>query len=840
MAKKINSKENTLASSNIDLLVNLSVDERGRVTYLGNPVGSYGTHEDGSVDYTNFVLWSTIDKDGDGVVDKANTANSLNGVNYTSQEISNAVQSSHDHSNSQLLQGFSISDNILYYMNQQILTGLSEIDILKKRDYTDSNGVIQYSKESGAIVGLDTASNKTYYGKNSDGVIGFHPVNAELNVAIEQYIVKCKKDITRVIDLPYALNNNNVIVQCYEKVEQSATSRLIYELTDMYSDIYSCDKRRFDINTAGEIKKKHYYGSTYTNKGYYETDNISLDEYLEFVELSTDNKTIEGGMRKIVPLIYSNEQDGYVASASTCYDTTIYQPWKAFSRVTTDSSHVWYNSSGMLSVSPQWLQIKLPKKERAIAFTYSTRPGDQAVAPLEFYIEGTNDNEPWDVLYTETNGKPGGGKTYNIELTTTGEYQYYRFRIVRSHSGDNASLAEFNLYTYSNHKDLVPKLTSHNSTPGITVSASSEYSDTYQAWKAFTESNIDGSDCWYTGSGFTSASEHWIKVDFSSKQSIIGCTYSLRNSGSVEPPLEYRIEGSNNEVNWTVMYEGSESNYTQAQRYDIKFDKMYEFKHVRMLVTKNETGYVSLGMLNFIGNNGQYLIKTDTGYYVPTKDFYDVDTDSFQPVFEADDNNVNFDQCIASPNIITNKFDVNGIEVNPLDYFRSFKFVSNKPTDIIHINGLKAYTQTISLKNGKNLLSSSEIYSITPVVEICPGCDIRGLISINKGSWSKYDNATNSFIPSSEDTILDDGMTIDEICKINFIGHDISNLNLKFAFKVNSCEDVCKLKHVILRQKSQKMFKKISEQDYDVDIYTDELRFTPHIDKEEYIINVMM
>ena len=94
MAKKINSKENTLASSNIDLLVNLSVDERGRVTYLGNPVGSYGTHEDGSVDYTNFVLWSTIDKDGDGVVDKANTANSLNGVNYTSQEISNAVQSS--------------------------------------------------------------------------------------------------------------------------------------------------------------------------------------------------------------------------------------------------------------------------------------------------------------------------------------------------------------------------------------------------------------------------------------------------------------------------------------------------------------------------------------------------------------------------------------------------------------------------------------------------------------------------------------------------------------------------------------------------------------------------
>ena len=36
------------------------------------------------------------------------------------------------------------------------------------------------------------------------------------------------------------------------------------------------------------------------------------------------------------------------------------------------------------------------------------------------------------------------------------------------------------------------------------------------------------------------------------------------------------------------------------------------------------------------------------------------------------------------------------------------------------------------------------------------------------------------------------------------------------------------------------MFKKISEQDYDVDIYTDELRFTPHIDKEEYIINVMM
>ena len=510
MAKKINSKENTLASSNIDLLVNLSVDERGRVTYLGNPVGSYGTHEDGSVDYTNFVLWSTIDKDGDGVVDKANTANSLNGVNYTSQEISNAVQSSHDHSNSQLLQGFSISDNILYYMNQQILTGLSEIDILKKRDYTDSNGVIQYSKESGAIVGLDTASNKTYYGKNSDGVIGFHPVNAELNVAIEQYIVKCKKDITRVIDLPYALNNNNVIVQCYEKVEQSATSRLIYELTDMYSDIYSCDKRRFDINTAGEIKKKHYYGSTYTNKGYYETDNISLDEYLEFVELSTDNKTIEGGMRKIVPLIYSNEQDGYVASASTCYDTTIYQPWKAFSRVTTDSSHVWYNSSGMLSVSPQWLQIKLPKKERAIAFTYSTRPGDQAVAPLEFYIEGTNDNEPWDVLYTETNGKPGGGKTYNIELTTTREYQYYRFRIVRSHSGDNASLAEFNLYTYSNHKDLVPKLTSHNSTPGITVSASSEYSDTYQAWKAFTESNIDGSDCWYTGSGFTSASEHWI------------------------------------------------------------------------------------------------------------------------------------------------------------------------------------------------------------------------------------------------------------------------------------------------------------------------------------------
>lgn len=845
MPNKLNSKitnetePSTLASANIDVLRKISIDNRGRLTYDNIPVGSYSIDDNGNIDFTNFVLWSTVDIDNDGIVDESKVAHSIKDVNYSANEISDALGNTHKHDNLNAINNFKVIDGKLHYDNEPILVGYNDTDILKKKEYTDANGDISYSSKSGMIEGFDLAPNKTFYGKNRDGVVGFHLINAELNVAIEQYRVRCSKDFTRVIDLPFASNNNNIIVQCFEKVDEVNNDyRNIYEMLDTLSDSYYYNYSNFSFTEYGEIKKEHYYNSTLTENGIYETDEISIDDFLELSSFYGEATSFNNGLISIIPPLISNTSDPNVIISASSVINSSYEPWRAFSGVTNSSSYVWYCASlGM--ITPQWIKIEFLKPMRATGFTYSTHPSSSDVSPKEYLIEGSNDSLNWDTLYLETNAPAKAATNHTYGFINNKEYKYYRIRITKSYSNE-VSLCGFNLCTEKGLSPLVPALTSNNSVPGIVVKASSILNDTYAEWRAFNGSNISASDCWHNNSSDPSSGA-WLQVSFSKRVPVMGFTYSLRNSGTVYAPVKYSIEGSNNEVDWYTLYEGKSDILTQAYRYEQLFSKSYVYQHYRFkFLQSTSTTYASLGLFNLLGTNRLFFIKTNNGFFSPNGSYYDVVSDSFQPVYEISNNSMSFDDGIGDLNSIIKGFDINGIHIDPLKYFRKFKIVSNVELSTIRLIGLKSFEEKVCLKKNKNISSASKIYSLTPVVEISDGCDIRGLISINNSPWSKYNVATQEFDVIDENLILEQGMSIEDISNINFIGTDVKNINFLFIFKVNKVTDICKLNYITVKQKSRELFKKISEQDYDVEIYVDEIRFTPKIDKSEFIINVMM
>jgi len=97
--------------------------------------------------------------------------------------------------------------------------------------------------------------------------------------------------------------------------------------------------------------------------------------------------------------------------------------------------------------------------------------------------------------------------------------------------------------------DLIPIMTSNTEPSGV-ASASSEYSNKYQAWKAMNKENVD-SYSWHSDAAMPA----WLQYQF-----IVGKTikiYSITSRNIIAPaqfyPIAWTLNGSNNGVDWTTL-----------------------------------------------------------------------------------------------------------------------------------------------------------------------------------------------------------------------------------------------------------------------------------------------
>lgn len=130
--------------------------------------------------------------------------------------------------------------------------------------------------------------------------------------------------------------------------------------------------------------------------------------------------------------------------------------------------------------------------------------------------------------------------------------------------------------------NIVPVMTSNT---GV-ASASSEYSNVYQAWRAF---DGDNNTSWATNNTQTG----WIYYKFSTPIKI--GSYSIRNANSTQTsyyagrsPKSWTFEGSNDGVGWTVLdTRSNEASWGSSEKRIYTFVNNQSFMYYRLNITAN-------------------------------------------------------------------------------------------------------------------------------------------------------------------------------------------------------------------------------------------------------------
>jgi hypothetical protein len=128
----------------------------------------------------------------------------------------------------------------------------------------------------------------------------------------------------------------------------------------------------------------------------------------------------------VVPVMASNNDNGYIASCSSNYGSH-YAYW-AFSR-STDSGQKWLSASG--DTADAWIKIELPTAAVANSFSVaSPNEGYTGRMPNSLKIQGANDDDSWtDLLIAPSlSWNSNERKYWDVENKTA--YKFYRLLIV--------------------------------------------------------------------------------------------------------------------------------------------------------------------------------------------------------------------------------------------------------------------------------------------------------------------------------------------------------------------------------------------------------------------------
>lgn len=330
----------------------------------------------------------------------------------------------------------------------------------------------------------------------------------------------------------------------------------------------------------------------------------------------------------IIPAMTSDSMNGFITTASSYYSSN-YLPWRAFSR---DSSTYWSCSS---SFPTGWIACEFPSPKRIIKFTVKNRLDSSSPKAFSFDgFDGTN----WITLFQQTasetpNWKDGEKREY--VFNNPNEYKRYRLNITQIQTAGyvpeineiemmeelilEKTLFRSDSKTYAlEHVNTLfeTKMISDSAPAPFNTTASSTFSSSFLAWKAFDEKKDDGA--WVSSGSPTG----WIKIDFGKMILVNNVTMACR--GGTDPvittsmPKDFNIYASNNNINFDLI--GSFKNETSwifLESRNFRFDNSKEYRYFRLdvLVNNGFANYTSIGELLY-GYDSAKIIQLPE----PTKD----------------------------------------------------------------------------------------------------------------------------------------------------------------------------------------------------------------------------
>lgn len=138
------------------------------------------------------------------------------------------------------------------------------------------------------------------------------------------------------------------------------------------------------------------------------------------------------------------------------------------------------------------------------------------------------------------------------------------------------------------------------------LTASSCYSETTKAYKAFNKANASAdSDCWHS----LSESKPWLKVDFKDTPKVInGLMLTNRLWTYPQYPISCEILGSNDDISYTSLFTTSTpSGSATVSTYTFNNDNLY--RYYKLMFTSGSSGYTAVGELVLYNKHNYNNIK---------------------------------------------------------------------------------------------------------------------------------------------------------------------------------------------------------------------------------------
>ena len=308
----------------------------------------------------------------------------------------------------------------------------------------------------------------------------------------------------------------------------------------------------------------------------------------------------------LVPLMNSNSQDGYIASANSIWGATT-DACKAFNRAVNGSYDSWQSgntTNGNAECTDTWVQIQLPSAKVCNYFTLTPREDYQNCkprTPRAFTIEGSNNGTTWTVLLNVADGgQYSTAQSWNIDNTTA--YLYYRINITKTYEANQyisigeLSFIERNVYNQNfpsgtsedTEQYLVPVMNSA-SEGGYVATASSVWTNdpSHQPFLAF--ARTPGSR--WASSGMSTA--QWLKIQMPTAKVCNLVYITSRNDGNFRTsmPGNFEIQGSNDDEIWTTLTSVTGATWSaEGQTHGYSFTNTTAYLYYRIYITSVPSG----------------------------------------------------------------------------------------------------------------------------------------------------------------------------------------------------------------------------------------------------------
>ena len=363
-------------------------------------------------------------------------------------------------------------------------------------------------------------------------------------------------------------------------------------MTKTASVEYMAEGLADDPEVAEQILNDIYVAKWVNYREYAYSSLIAVAELKSIMDASgkygiyiTAEKAV--GSKALVPTLTSNTgSDGGTASASSTFSSG----YNAYSAFDGNESTYWVtNSTG----ADSWIKYTFvnPTNVKTVGYIENS---NKCIST--FKIQGSNDGSKWDDL-TDVLNISHDTTLQTIALANDSYYLQYRFYVV---SATDLGVGLRTLQFYGNQLiPMVPTLTSNTGSDGGQAFASSEWDNTYSAWKAFTGTTTDLNDCWHAASGKTSG---YIGYKFTHPVNVKVVEIINRNiDDGVSPIKTFQLQGSNDGDSWESIDGRLTNNSEKLAKSLFAVNNNKSYSQYRLNITDVWVDGMAIGNLQFYG-----------------------------------------------------------------------------------------------------------------------------------------------------------------------------------------------------------------------------------------------